>query len=372
VEASEADELHKRVERHKLDSMLGFCELTTCRRQALLRYFGEISEKPCGNCDNCLNPPDTWDGTDAARKALSCVYRTGQRFGAYHVIDVLRGKSNEKIQRLGHDRLSTFGIGQDMDEKQWLSVFRQIIAQGYLTVDWEAHGALRLSEACRPVLRGEVAIRLRRDSYAEVSAGRRQAVARFTNPDDERLWQALRALRRKLAEQQDVPAYIIFQDAVLMEMVQSRPTTRTELSRLPGIGERKLELYGDDFLSAILEHTGGGSASTASATADESLALFRLGMTAEQIAYQRGLTVSTVYGHLAKAIETGAAELSEVVGLSDSEIAEIEAVWQALPEDQRRALKPLYQALDGKYSYEVLRCVRAHYDKRRNSPDSEV
>lgn len=372
VEASEADELHKRVERHKLDSMLGFCELTTCRRQALLRYFGEISEKPCGNCDNCLNPPDTWDGTDAARKALSCVYRTGQRFGAYHVIDVLRGKSNEKIQRLGHDRLSTFGIGQDMDEKQWLSVFRQIIAQGYLTVDWEAHGALRLSEACRPVLRGEVAIRLRRDSYAEVSAGRRQAVARFTNPDDERLWQALRALRRKLAEQQNVPAYIIFQDAVLMEMVQSRPTNRTELSRLPGIGERKLELYGDDFLSAILEHTGGGSASTASTTADESLALFRLGMTAEQIAYQRGLTVSTVYGHLAKAIETGAAELSEVVGLSDSEIAEIEAVWQTLPEDQRRALKPLYQALDGKYSYEVLRCVRAHYDKRRNSPDSEV
>src|SRR5690606_9639424 len=202
-------------------------------------------------------------------------------------------------------------------------------------------------------LRGEVAIRLRRDRYTEVSAGRRQTVARFTNPDDEHLWQALRALRRKLAEEQNVPAYVIFQDAVLMEMVQSRPTNRTELSRLPGIGERKLELYGDDFLSAILEHAGGGSASTAGTTADESLALFRLGMTAEQIAYQRGLTVSTVYGHLAKAIETGVAEFGEVVGLSDSEIGEIETVWQTLPEDQRRALKPLYQALDGKYSYEV-------------------
>ncbi|MGX2039711.1 DNA helicase RecQ [Methylocaldum sp. MU1018] len=370
VEASEADELHKRVERHKLDSMLGFCELTGCRRQALLRYFGEISDKPCGNCDNCLDPPDTWDGTDAARKALSCVYRTGQRFGAHHIIDVLRGKLNERTQRLGHDRLSTFGIGQDLDEKQWLSVFRQIIAQGYLTVDWEAHGALRLTEECRPVLRGEAALRLRKDSYKEVAGGRRQTAAHFSNPDNERLWQALRALRRSLAEQQDVPAYVIFQDAVLMEMVQSRPANRTELSRLAGIGERKLDLYGDEFLSVILEHGSGGSGSTASATANESLALFRLGMNAEQIAYQRGLTVSTVYGHLARAIESGAAELGEVVGLSDAETAEIEAAWQALPEDRRRALKPLHQALGGKYSYEVLRCVRAHYDRPRNSPES--
>jgi len=365
VEASEADDLHKRVERHKLDSMLGFCELTGCRRQALLRYFGEISDKACGNCDNCLNPPDTWDGTDAARKALSCVYRTGQRFGVHHIIDVLRGKLNEKIQRLGHDRLSTFGIGQTLDEKQWLSVFRQIIAQGYLAVDWEAHGALRLTEECRPVLRGEAALRLRRDSYKEVANGRRPATARFFNPDDESLWQALRALRRQLAEQQDVPAYVIFQDAVLMEMVQSRPKSRAELGRLAGIGERKLELYGDDFLSVILEHRSrDGSLSTAGNTADESLALFRLGMNAEQIAYQRGLTVSTVYGHLAKAIENGAAELGEVAGLSESEIGAIDAVWQALPEDQRRALKPLHQTLNGKYSYEVLRCVRAHYDRR--------
>jgi ATP-dependent DNA helicase RecQ len=369
VEASEADELHKRVERYKLDSMLGFCELTGCRRQALLRYFGEISDKPCGNCDNCLNPPDTWDGTDAARKALSCVYRTGQRFGAHHIIDVLRGKSNERIQRLGHDRLSTFGIGQELDEKQWLSVFRQIIAQGYLTVDWEAHGALRLTEDCRPVLRGEVSLSLRKDSYKEAaSAGRRHVEARFSNPDDDRLWQALRALRRNLAEQQNVPAYVIFQDAVLMEMVQARPGNRTELKRLAGIGERKLQLYGDEFLAVILEHgSRDGSASTASTTADESLALFRLGMNAEQIAYQRGLTITTVYGHLARAIETGAVELGEVVGLSDSEIGEIEAVRQTLPEDQRHALKPLYQALNGKFSYEVLRCIRAHHDRHRNS-----
>lgn len=369
VEASEADELHKRVERYKLDSMLGFCELTGCRRRALLRYFGEISDKPCGNCDNCLNPPDTWDGTDAARKALSCVYRTGQRFGAHHIIDVLRGKSNERIQRLGHDRLSTFGIGQELDEKQWLSVFRQIIAQGYLTVDWEAHGALRLTEDCRPVLRGEVSLSLRKDSYKEAaSAGRRHIEARFSNPDDDRLWQALRALRRNLAEQQDVPAYVIFQDAVLMEMVQARPGNRTELKRLAGIGERKLQLYGDEFLAVILEHgSRDGSASTASTTADESLALFRLGMNAEQIAYQRGLTITTVYGHLARAIETGAVELGEVVGLSDSEIGEIEAVRQTLPEDQRHALKPLYQALNGKFSYEVLRCIRAHHERHRNS-----
>jgi len=256
VEASEAEEIHKRVERHKLDAMLGFCELTSCRRQTLLNYFGDKLEKPCGNCDNCLSPAQTWDATEAARKALSCVYRTGQRFGAYHAIDVLSGKSTDKTRGFGHDRLSTFGIGRDLSDKQWLSVFRQLVTQGFLAVDWEAHGALRMTESCRPILRGEQSLFLRRDDQPEEPGSRegRRSAIRFARPADEVLWQALRALRRRLADEQDVAPYVILHDSVLIEMVQRRPRDHAQLGRLAGIGERKLKRYGDDFLSVIHEY----------------------------------------------------------------------------------------------------------------------
>jgi ATP-dependent DNA helicase RecQ len=366
VEDSEADELHKRVERHKLDAMLGFCELTSCRRQTLLRYFGEELEQPCGNCDNCLNPPNTWDATEAARKALSCVFRTGQRFGAHHVVEVLLGKAGERIRRFGHDRLSTFGIGQDLDEKQWLSVIRQLLTLGYLTVDPEAFNALRLTETCRPLLRGEMAVRMRRDE-SRAQAGRpAPRMMSLSDPDNQRLWEALRALRKRLAEEQGVPPYVIFHDSVLMEMVQFRPRNLTELGRLSGIGERKLERYGDDFLAAILEHGGarnGIVASTASDTADETVSLFRLGMGVEQIAGQRGLKASTIYEHLSRGILNGLVALHEVVGFTAGELEDLESTWRSLTEDQQQGLKPLYQACGGKYSYEVLRCVRAHWDR---------
>jgi ATP-dependent DNA helicase RecQ len=363
VEASEADQARKRVERHKLDAMLGYCELTSCRRQTLLNYFGDKLEQPCGNCDNCLEPVQTWDATDAARKALSCVYRTGQRFGAHHVIDVLLGKASEKARASGHDRLSTFGIGKDLGEKQWLSVFRQLMTQGFLEVDWEAHGALRLSESCRPILRGEKPLYLRRDGEARGAKLSRAAAARFAAPADETLFQALRVLRRRLADEQEVPPYIILHDAALMEMVQRRPSNLVELSRIGGIGERKLELYGDQFLSVIKEHTGMGDnpETLGMPTAEESLALFRLGMSVEQIAHRRGLTTSTVFNHLARAIASGLADATEVVGLSREEADRIEAVWRALPEYGSSALKPLYEALGGRYGYDVLRCLRASW-----------
>lgn len=258
VEASDADEIHKCVERHKLDAMLGYCELTSCRRQTLLNYFGDRLEKPCGNCDNCLRSVQTWDATEAARKALSCVYRTGQRFGAHHVIDVLLGKNHEKTRSFGHDRLSTFGIGKDLSERQWISVFRQLVTQSFLAVDWEARGALRMTESCRCLLRGERSLYLRKDPESDGTSGKvtHRTAIRFTDPDSEQLFQALRRMRRRLADEQKVPPYVILHDSVLMDMVQHRPKNQMQLARIAGIGERKLELYGDAFLGIIREHEG--------------------------------------------------------------------------------------------------------------------
>jgi len=252
--ASEADETHKRVEQHKLDAMLGLCEMTSCRRQALLGYFGEPLAKPCGNCDTCLEPPATWDASVHAQKALSCVHRTGQRFGVTYLVDVLLGKSDERIQRNAHDKISTFGIGAELNATAWRGVFRQLIARGLLLVDIEGHGGLRLSETCRPVLRGEEALWLRRElRAARPSKTERSPRTGRTLPPgaDQGLWDALRAKRRELAEEQGVPPYVIFHDATLMAMMEARPQSLTAMSNLPGIGERKLEAYGADFLKVI-------------------------------------------------------------------------------------------------------------------------
>ena len=206
LEASAADEQHKRVERSKLEAVLGYCEVTGCRRQVLLSYFDEVMETPCGNCDTCLQPIDAWDGTEAARKALSCVYRTDQRFGVNYLIDVLLGKSNERMQRFRHDTISTFGIGADMDQRQWRSVFRQLVARGLLGVDMEGHGGLHLTPSSRGVLRGETTLLLRKDLTPEktkrVKAERAQPL---TSDDDASLWEALRSHRLELAKVQGVP-----------------------------------------------------------------------------------------------------------------------------------------------------------------------
>jgi ATP-dependent DNA helicase RecQ len=252
--ASEADETHKRVEQHKLDAMLGLCEMTTCRRQALLGYFGEPLAKPCGNCDTCLEPPATWDASVHAQKALSCVHRTGQRFGVTYLVDVLLGKSDERIQRNAHDKISTFGIGAELNATEWRGVYRQLIARGLLMVDIEGHGGLRLSETCRPVLRGEEPLWLRRELRASKPnrTERSTRTGRTLPPGaDQGLWDALRAKRRELAEEQGVPPYVIFHDATLMAMMEARPQSLIAMSNLPGIGERKLEAYGADFLEVI-------------------------------------------------------------------------------------------------------------------------
>lgn len=249
---SDGSEEHKRAEQHRLNAMLGLCEITTCRRESLLNYFGDTLLQPCGNCDTCLEPVDTWDGTEAVRKALSAVYRTGQRFGVNHLIDVLRGAENDKIKQFDHQQLTTYGVGKELDNTQWRSVFRQLVARGYLSVDLAQFGALRLEEKCRPLLRGEQDIQLRRDAAGKTA--RRQTKTVLPDDIDVGLWEELRECRRLLAEDQGVPPYVIFHDRSLKEMCVVLPRTPLEFGRITGVGERKLDKYGAAFLRVINEH----------------------------------------------------------------------------------------------------------------------
>ncbi|MDR7134965.1 ATP-dependent DNA helicase RecQ [Lysobacter niastensis] len=259
IQQGEAGEDRKRLELGKLDALLGYCESTQCRRQALLGWFGEPHAGACGNCDNCLEPPRSWDGTEAARKALSCVYRTGQRFGAGHLIDVLRGIATDKVKQYGHERLSTWTIGSDLDERQWRGVFRQLVAGGVLEADVEHHGALRLTALSGPVLRGERALMFRSEA-AKPPRGRKSRGGGTTSPaieldmDSQIRFDALRQWRATTAREQNVPAYVIFHDSTLRAIAEAAPDDMVELSRIPGIGASKLDRYGEAVLQHLFDH----------------------------------------------------------------------------------------------------------------------
>ena len=245
---SDADDQFKRVLHHKMEAMLGFCEQTGCRRQTLLAYFDELLEQPCGNCDNCVEPPQTWDATEAARMALSCVYRTGQRFGVNYVIDVLMGNARDRIVQNRHDQLSTFGIG-DLDNNEWRSLFRQLIALGYLYADIDNYGALKMSPDCKPLLNGAKELLLRKfekSSKAVKSATTKPR--RELQAADMPLFEALRLHRKQLAQEQGVPPYVILHDKTLAAICDQRPDSIEELELIPGIGARKLELYGAELI----------------------------------------------------------------------------------------------------------------------------
>ena len=258
IAKSDAAEERKRVERSKLDALIGYAESIGCRRRQLLSYFGETPAGACGNCDNCLDPPQTWDATVAAQKALSCVYRTGQRFGTRHLIDVLRGIDGEKVSRFDHDRLSTFGIGAEFDDRQWGAIFRQLVAGGFLAPDDEGFGTLRLVDASRPVLRGEVEVRMRhvadkveRRAKKKTVRSERKTQALEIAPHESRLWESLRNTRARLAKEQGVPAYRIFADATLLQMLREQPQSLSELATISGVGEMKLARYGEEFLGTL-------------------------------------------------------------------------------------------------------------------------
>jgi ATP-dependent DNA helicase RecQ len=257
IDESVADDTFKRAAVRKLDALVGLAETAGCRRVRLLDYLGEASG-PCGNCDNCLNPPRVWDGTVAAQQALSCVYRTGQRFGAGHVVDVLLGRETERVSQLGHDRLSTFGIGKDRDQRQWRAVIRQLVALGHLWADGEAFGALKLTQSSRQVLKGETSVMLREQTTppARVRRGKK-AGARETAgaaAPDSALLRALRSWRLGVAREHGVPAFVVFHDGTLETIAALRPGTREALRGVSGVGEKKLERYGEALLEVVRSH----------------------------------------------------------------------------------------------------------------------
>ncbi len=259
LDTSEAGEEHKRLERQRLNALLAFCETARCRRQVLLEYFGEKRPEPCGNCDTCLRPVETWDGTEAAQKALSCIFRTGQRFGAGYLTDVLTGSQNPRISAFRHDRLPTFGIGSDLKKTEWSSIFRQLVASGLARVDYEGYGGLKLTAEAAGVLKGQRSVLLRKDpsgvrKRADRGSQSGRSTVRFEEtPENRRLWDELRSRRFQIAQQQGVPPYVIFHDATLNEMVLRRPQSLEEMLMLNGVGEAKLRRYGDAFLTVLQE-----------------------------------------------------------------------------------------------------------------------
>jgi ATP-dependent DNA helicase RecQ len=247
-----ANEQQKRIESHKLNAMAGFAESLTCRRRVLLGYLGESLADDCGNCDICLDPPERFDATEAARKVLSCVYRLRQSFGIKHVVDVLRGADNERIRKFGHERLSTYGIGMEHTHAEWLSIARQLIHRGYLAQDIAAFSVLRLTASAAAVLRGEEAVELARPRVKEKPRRKQRLGAASELSDaDFQLFDKLRELRKQLADDRGVPPYVIFGDATLVEMSQRRPANENELLDISGVGQVKLERHGDAFLQAI-------------------------------------------------------------------------------------------------------------------------
>ncbi len=262
---SDADELFKRMMLQKTDAMLGLCELTGCRRKALLAYFGEELEQPCGNCDNCINPPETWDATIATQKILSCIYRTKERFGSQYIIDILLGKDDERIKSNAHDQLSTFSIGHEYSNPEWRGIFRQLIAHGYLATDVEGYGVLKLTPKAWPLLKRSATphtVMLRKlrkankDKKKRISTSSNAATRRSAqglSTQDQGLFEQLRQLRSTLAKEQNVPPYVIFPDRTLLEMVIAKPTNKTQMLDISGIGELKLSRYGEPFLNRLTQ-----------------------------------------------------------------------------------------------------------------------
>ena len=363
LQNSEGDERHKRVEQHKLDAMLALCEETRCRRQALLAYFDEVLEQPCGHCDNCVDTVQTWDATEPARQALSTVFRTGQRYGVGHLIDVLLGKDTEKVRSFGHEKLSVFGVGKAHSEHEWRSLFRQLVARGLVDVDVEGYGGLRLSDSCRPLLRGEVSLQLRRDAkpqtVARSSGAGGSPASQLVRGEERELWEALRTLRRKLAEEHSVPPYVIFPDSTLLEMLRSQPANMSDMAQVSGVGARKLERYGKAFLDVL--NSAGGTAETPKVVLDlrhELVSLARAGMTPAQIAAQLTCSEKNVYSLMAEAIGRQELGLEQALDLPEDLMMEVQDAFLdgegELPPVS--AIAPLFAQ---RVPEGVLHCIRA-------------
>ena len=356
---SDGDERHKRLEQHKLDAMLALCEQIRCRRQALLAYFDEDMPNPCGHCDNCVDGVQTWDATEPARQALSAIYRSGQRYGVGHLVDLLLGRDNDKVRSLGHQHLSVFGVGKALSEGEWRTLFRQLVARGLADVDLEGYGGLRLSETCRPLLRGEEPLQLRREPKPQSSGtgkGTGSSASQLVRIEEREQWEALRTLRRNLAQEHSVPPYVIFPDATLLEMLRSKPGSLAEMAQVSGVGARKLERYGMAFLEVLQ-----GAAEAPRVVADlrqELISLACAGMTPAQIARQLNCSEKNVYSLLAEAIAAQQLSLEQALDLPEELLGEIQEAFLD-GEGELPAVASLSAQFQGRASEGVLHCVRA-------------
>jgi ATP-dependent DNA helicase RecQ len=363
INQSEGSEQHKRVQGQRLDMLIGMCETAACRRQTLLAYFGEHMGKPCGNCDNCITPPKTQDGTVAAQKALSTVFRTGERFGVTYLVEVLTGKTNARIQQNGHDRLSVYGIGKDYDAQWWRHLFRQLVAAGFLAPDDEGHGTLQLTDSARPLLKNETSFQMRvapprgaTGSKSKRTPKTKIAVA----TGDGGLFEALKSLRRELAAKAKVPPYVICHDRTLAELATIKPQNPNDLSNITGLGEAKIKRYGAALLTTISGFAGEPKLqNNLSGTVNQTLALHLQGQDADTIAETRGLELSTVYGHLAEAIEAGLIEADAALDIDGADMDDILATFERVGTLESGKLGPAHAALDGRFDYGVLKCVLA-------------
>jgi ATP-dependent DNA helicase RecQ len=362
ITGSNAEDAHKRVLNNKLDSLIDLCEQSSCRRQTILGYFGEELKEPCGNCDNCLNPPEKIDVTESAQKALSVVHRTEQRFGMMYLIDVLTGKDDERIRKNGHDKLSLFGIGGNETKTCWRTIFRQLITHQFLFVNEDQFNALNLTDKCRPLLKGEEKFFIKKQNKKEpapISKDKPKDEYELKNYDLP-LWAALKELRTELATEQGVPPYIIFSDASMLQMVKTRPADKDQFKYIIGVGEFKAEKYGEKFCAVINKFANQQKVNARlSDNSKETIYLFNQGKKPEEIAEERDINLNTVYSHLAEAIKFGTLQATEVVGLPQDEIDEIIQVAEITGYLEENKLKPVFEMLDGEYNYGVLRCVLA-------------
>ncbi|WP_296270494.1 DNA helicase RecQ [Pseudomonas sp. UBA6323] len=356
---SEGDERHKRIEQHKLDAMLALCEETRCRRQALLAYFDEELPQPCGHCDNCIDGVETWDATEPARQALSAIYRSGQRYGVGHLVDILLGRDNEKIRAAGHQHLAVFGVGKGFSEVEWRTLFRQLVARGLADVDLEGFGGLRLDESCRPLLRGEVSLQLRREPKpAQAAKASSSAASQLVRGHEREMWEALRSLRRKLAEEHSVPPYVIFPDATLLEMLRSQPSSLSDMAEVSGVGARKLERYGQAFLEVLNGAAADDAPAPVADLRHELVSLARAGMTPAQIAGQLNCSEKNVYSLLAEAIAEQQLTLEQALDLPEELLSEIQETFLD-GEGELPAVSEIAPLFAGRVDEAVLYCVRA-------------
>lgn len=359
---TDADESHKRNVHQKLEAMLGLCEQTRCRRQTILNYFDEAMDTPCGYCDNCQSPPETWDATEASRMALSCIFRTGQRFGVNYLIDVLLGKDHPRIIQNGHDKVSTFGIGSFLSNVEWHGIYRQLMVLSYIFSDIENYGAIKLSPVCKPLLKGEETLHLRKqqaDLLKDKSTAGKKTKTKIRLADQD-LFEALRGLRKQLADEQGVPPFVILHDKTLHELCSRRPTSLDDMENISGIGAKKLELYGEDLIKVIqqfpLDEILDNNLSN---TVNETLQQFKGGDTPEKIAADRELTLNTVYNHLSAAIEEDILPLDDVIQLAQNELDEIIYAMELEDGEESFSLSNVYNTLQQKYDYHILYCVKA-------------